>query len=558
MSPPPPAFPRFRLVQGKALGERSPLNPGVPSISGAGNSELQPQVQPHQQQVQPLVQVANVSSQPESPQIAQTATSVAVPNSAHNPGNALPTVAIAPMVQVNTASNSTLPPQPPPSNAPAQPQPQPVYDERHAVTKCCRFLRTLLNLSSNQNSENATNSVLVRHLIQHVLYGDLSAEEFTSRLQQALNSQAQPHLLPFLQNTIPALRTAVRSGEVVIDGISPPPGYVFNKSRQQEDQMRPGPSPHMTQTNPSSHLASRLSTVSQQGTVMQSQTMAPTQQQIRSIPQMQIHQSPQIIHKPVPPPPQQNQVVINQPSIPIQQQTISQPVQIPAMQPSTSQPIEPKQEEEAIGARTFVENSLKSAILSPQEIMNRITARMKQSCMVEEEALMLISDAAESHLRELITQVAGIAEHRVESIRIGENYEPIDDTKRQLRFLEDLDRQEEEMRESREKEALLRMSKNKNAGKETADKIKEIQRVEAEAKRNRDANAAAIAALSGNRTFKNKFEGSSSNASSMHRPRTVRVTTRDLHILVNNDNRFHGTFIREKLAYGGPAVDTTI
>lgn len=89
--------------------------------------------------------------------------------------------------------------------------------------------------------------------------------------------------------------------------------------------------------------------------------------------------------------------------------------------------------------------------------------------------------------------------------RIPENYVAIDDVKRQLRFLEDLDRQEEELRESREKESLIRMSKNKNSGKETIEKAKEMQRQDAEAKRNRDANAAAIAALSSNKTVKNKF-----------------------------------------------------
>ncbi|EJW72057.1 hypothetical protein WUBG_17035, partial [Wuchereria bancrofti] len=44
-------------------------------------------------------------------------------------------------------------------------------------------------------------------------------EVFTSRLQEALRSQAQPHLLPFLQKTLPALRAALQKGEVIIEGI---------------------------------------------------------------------------------------------------------------------------------------------------------------------------------------------------------------------------------------------------------------------------------------------------------------------------------------------------
>ncbi|KIH50881.1 hypothetical protein ANCDUO_19036 [Ancylostoma duodenale] len=80
--------------------------------------------------------------------------------------------------------------------------------------------------------------------------------------------------------------------------------------------------------------------------------------------------------------------------------------------------------------------------------------------------------------------------------RLNPNYGPIDDTRRQLRFLEDIDRQQEEQRENREKEALIRMSKSKGIAKDTIERAKEMQRADAEAKRNRDANAAAIAALS--------------------------------------------------------------
>lgn len=73
--------------------------------------------------------------------------------------------------------------------------------------------------------------------------------------------------------------------------------------------------------------------------------------------------------------------------------------------------------------RQYPEGSLKSAILRPDEILNRITKRMMSSCSVEEEALVAISDAVESHLRELIARMAGIAEHRVESMRyIGETF----------------------------------------------------------------------------------------------------------------------------------------
>ncbi|KAK6030682.1 hypothetical protein OSTOST_03171, partial [Ostertagia ostertagi] len=62
----------------------------------------------------------------------------------------------------------------------------------------------------------------------------MPAEEFTTRLQSALKSQAQPHLLPFLHKTLPYLRAAMRSGEVTIEGVVPPPGMMVPPAPQIE------------------------------------------------------------------------------------------------------------------------------------------------------------------------------------------------------------------------------------------------------------------------------------------------------------------------------------
>uniref|UniRef100_A0A1I7T540 TAFH domain-containing protein n=1 Tax=Caenorhabditis tropicalis TaxID=1561998 RepID=A0A1I7T540_9PELO len=565
------SLPRFRLVQGKALGERSTPPAGVNMPP-----EPTPPPQPHAKEID------YVPEDPDLQNIKQE-DPISPPNLQHNYGGMGGTsqpqqiMQQRPMPTIQHHYQQQPPHQPSqqPSHQPPQQPPQHLQQppqlqnnqssEDKNVQKCVRFLKTLISLSNNDDPEMPDKAARVKTLIQEVIYMETTAEDFTKDLQQVLRSQAQPHLLPFLQNTLPALRNAVRNGSASVEGVHPPPGYVFNNGRVPQphppmmppQQIQQPPQhqmvPPIQNTGGSQQIINRLNEpigmprgapniqqrLNNQGSIPIQRTMSGQQ------PQHIMHQ---------PPPPQQNPQPIPPSQPPMPPQTPqnmnnmappSQPMEIDQPQSNSAEP--PR-------TRHYPEGSLKSSILKPDEVLNRITKRMMASCSVEEEALVAISDAVESHLRELIAMMAGVAEHRVESMRIPENYVAIDDVKRQLRFLEDVDRQEEEMRESREKESLIRMSKNKNSGKETIEKAKEMQRADAEAKRNRDANAAAIAALSSNRTVKNKWE-SGGASSTAPRPRTVRVTTRDLHLLVNEDSRFSGTFLREKLSYGGPAIE---
>jgi hypothetical protein len=58
--------------------------------------------------------------------------------------------------------------------------------------------------------------------LQQVVGDEMTAAMFTNRLQAALNSVAQPHLEPFLQRTLPALREAIQRGDVIIEGVNAP------------------------------------------------------------------------------------------------------------------------------------------------------------------------------------------------------------------------------------------------------------------------------------------------------------------------------------------------
>lgn len=105
------------------------------------------------------------------------------------------------------------------------------------VDKCAAFFKTLLKLAvrnpaANQGDQGGgaisteSNARIVKTLVQDVIMGNISPETFTSEIQKALKSSAQPHLLSFLERTMPSLREAMRTGSVVIPDITPPPAPI--------------------------------------------------------------------------------------------------------------------------------------------------------------------------------------------------------------------------------------------------------------------------------------------------------------------------------------------
>ena len=94
------------------------------------------------------------------------------------------------------------------------------------MQKCVKFFRTLIQLAAN-NASGARVMQLVDvrpplgcRRLQQIVNNEIAPNVFTNELQRALNSVAQPHLEPFLTNTLPALRQAMQRGEVAIDGIA--------------------------------------------------------------------------------------------------------------------------------------------------------------------------------------------------------------------------------------------------------------------------------------------------------------------------------------------------
>jgi hypothetical protein len=70
--------------------------------------------------------------------------------------------------------------------------------------------------------------------------------------------------------------------------------------------------------------------------------------------------------------------------------------------------------------------------------------------------------------------LAVLAEHRLEPLRINPTYRLVDEPRKQLRFMEDIEKRAHDSRQTAEKEALLKITKSKGKDKDTLEKAKQV------------------------------------------------------------------------------------
>lgn len=504
---PPASAPRFRIVPGPLIGENSRSGPSRTAslTSSASTPAFGTSRTVNQDDLNPSTPQQMMVGTPmrQSVQPVQQVQYVIMSQGGSGMSSGIP---------ANTTQQSlqqSQQPQRPQQHVSSTPSAE---ETQSMVSKCARFFKTLIHLSQQpEQQQGQQTAIRVTDLVNQVIYGTMQPEVFTCRLQEALRSQAQPHLLTFLQKTLPSLRAALKRGEVTIDGISPPSGTVNQTTEMQSLQW---------DTN--------------------SQQRNNTQASYQVV---QPNNGPQI-------------VVASGQQITSVKQEINEESQAEASEQLGS-------ENEV---RVLPANQMRYRLLNGDVLAKKIQRVLPDCGPPLDEVLTLISEAAEHRLRGVLAQLAVITEHRLEPLRNHPCYQAIDDTRRQLKFVEELDRQEQEKRENREKEALIRLSKSKGKDKDTlVEKAKQLQRADQEAARNRDANAAAIAALGGTRIKKRTWADSNNpldqNISSglsapVQRPRTKRVTMRDLHMVIISDPVARFSNLRHRLALFNTPSDT--
>lgn len=68
-----------------------------------------------------------------------------------------------------------------------------------------------------------------------------------------------------------------------------------------------------------------------------------------------------------------------------------------------------------------------------------------------------------------------VAEHRLEPLRALPNYKPLNDPRKQLRFMENIEKHAFERHENLEREAILKFSKSKGKDKDAMERAKQVR-----------------------------------------------------------------------------------
>ncbi|KAL8608348.1 hypothetical protein ACOMHN_002581 [Nucella lapillus] len=466
----------------------------------------------------------------------------------------------------------------------AQPQPAVVATSNAATTptvdtgkamfenvkKCKNFLSTLLKLASNQPPTTVKN---VRELIQGLIDSKVEPEMFTHKLQHELKSSPQPYLVPFLKKSLPLLRQYMLQHRMTIEGIRLPPHEIVTTTTTTSAPVPPPVAPPRPAI-PTQPAAGVLRTTQQ---MMQAKPLVP--QTIRTPAMSQLGPaSSKVMMQTVKPPPSSpainaSRIKMGTASAVAAATVLKTPPQKTDSTSSTVLPHREKRKFEALkddnddindvatmGGVNLTEESknilatnselIGSQIRSCQDkmflpqdlLMSRIAAAAKKQGLdgVSPDVSRIISHATEYMLRDMISKLSNVAEHRMENYRMEPRYEMSSDVRLQLKFLEELNKAEKKRHEEQEREILLRAMKSRSKNEDPEQlrlkqRAKELQQAEAEEVRQREANLTALAAIGPRR--KRKLDAEDSSLQVIGRPRIRRVSMKDLQFVMETDRR---------------------
>ncbi|KAL7871852.1 hypothetical protein SRHO_G00068350 [Serrasalmus rhombeus] len=386
------------------------------------------------------------------------------------------------------------------------------------VKKCKNFLVTLMKLASS-GTRSANMAQNVRALVKDLLDGQLEAEEFTEKLYMELKSSPQPYLVPFLKRSLPAVRQLTPNSQLFI---------------QQCDQPKP----------PSS--SSGLGSTSQKHNVTSSNSSQPLRRSLPVRPSQPVIQQSKgmtvkhpvttssCVDAPVQKPKQLIIQTNTQPGGALGMQYSLQaskgPTTVPppamrthSFKDSTSGSFRDDDDINDVASMAGVNVNEENAriLASSAELVGSVVHSCRDEPFLQTSALQervqhigsslgvievspdvlgLLSHATQERLRGLLEKLTAIAQHRSTSYKDDWRNIQTNDTRSQLKFLEQLEKVEKRKREEEERETLLRIAKTRSSSEDPEQlrlkqRAKEMQQLELAQMQHREANLAALAAL---------------------------------------------------------------
>lgn len=437
-----------------------------------------------------------------------------------------------------------------------------------ALRKGVSFFERLLT-KVNIKSKKTT----LQNLIQALIDGKKTSEQFASALQKEMDSGVQPQLVPFLDLLLPHLIKSINAGETKLPGIRPP--SMRDSSPLVDEQSPSTSSPSKVQSNnttakkkktplaPGQKSAYAIKKEAREAKKKEREILAAAQS--IKIEKPDDKKEAEKVEKPVKPKAEKPKRQDKQKRQEKQLESLSSALRddddvndVAAM--GGVNLAEESQKIMASGAElvgTQIRSCKDEPFLDTKALSSRIARIAKEHNLSEpsKDVVTIISHATQERLKDMVERLGILAEHRSENLKLNPKYEVSTDIKGQIKFLAELDRIEKRRYEEQERELLLKVAKSRSKVEDPEQqklrqKAKDMQRAEQEEVRQREANETALLAIGPRKKLKSTPASSvSSFSQSSHLSnsktsldlrgdsirRVKRVNMRDLQVLLELD-----------------------
>jgi len=457
-------------------------------------------------------------------------------------------------------------------------------EDQTNVSKCRNFLTTLIKLAAKDGQHDTQKGV--KCLVQKLVDDKVTPQVFTQKLQELLQSNPQPYLVPFLTKSLPLLRLSMvhqnnKSGEVPTTiaesaiRVSHNPDLIARQTNQKVVKL-PGNKLQMISGLQGGQIKLQPNNKPKGNSVPEIRLPRSTfkHSQGGGFPLNPPHPntvqgaSPRVLTTPV--------MMMNsrgmQQQGAMQQNKLQHNNRFTMQQQQQQQGGQYKDDDDIndVTSMAGVDMTAETHMMSShtnnevgvqmrsckdeskinnQVLQTRMTKKAGQKPGIKHihaDAVKYLSQAVQEYLKGIIEKVVVATSHRMTNLKEDPNHEPTSDVKSQLKFLQKLDELETFRNEENKKNQLMKAmkSRSKNDNPEQAkmrEKAKILHQKQMEIDQRKNADQTALYAIGNKRrkiqSSQNSYVGGGIQKSNKT-PRIKRAITRDLLFVLGKDENY--------------------